>query len=323
MTHDHHDHSHHDHDHDDHHHDDHDHHHGHSHHHHAPASFGKAFAIGIALNSAFVIAEVIYGFYAHSLSLIADAGHNLSDVLGLLLAWSAASLAKRAATERHSYGFGRSSVLAALANAIFLLVSVGGIGWEAIQRLMNPEPINTTIMIVVAFFGVLVNGATALMFMSGRQHDLNLRAAFLHMAMDAVLSLGVVVAGAIIIYTGWLRVDPIMSLILVAVIIYGTWELLRDSLNLALDAVPENIDASAVTQYLRQLPMVTDLHHLHIWGLSTTEAALTVHLVVNDLSAGTQALAEIQHELNEHFHVGHATIQFELASGNCERVVCH
>lgn len=300
----------------------HDHDHDHDHHHHAPESFGKAFAIGIVLNTVFVVTEVIYGFYAHSLSLIADAGHNLSDVLGLLLAWSATSLAKRAATERHSYGFQRSSVLAALANAIFLLVSVGAIAWEAIQRLMTPETVSADIMIGVALLGVVINGITAMMFMSGRKDDLNLRAAFMHMATDALLSLGVVISGAIIVYTGWLRVDPAMSLILVAVIIYGTWELLRDSLNLALDAVPENIDPAAVRLYLKNLPMVTDVHHLHIWGLSTTEAALTVHLVVNDLQSGTQALAGIQHELHEHFHVGHATIQFEVASGECQDRSC-
>jgi cobalt-zinc-cadmium efflux system protein len=320
MTHDH-EHHHHDHDEHDHDHHDHDHHHGHGHSH-APASFGKAFAVGITLNTIFVVVEVIYGLLSHSLALIADAGHNLSDVLGLLLAWSAASLAKRAATEKHSYGFGRSSVLAALANAIFLLVSVGAIGWEAIQRLITPEVVTAPIMIAVAAFGVVINGITALMFMSGRKQDLNLRAAFMHMAMDAVLSLGVVVSGIIIYYTQWLRVDPLMSLILVGVIIFGTWELLRDSLNLALDAVPGHIDATAVTAYLRGLPMVIDLHHLHIWGLSTTEAALTVHLVVNDLQSGTNALAGIQHELHERFRVGHATIQFEFASGACEDVDC-
>jgi cobalt-zinc-cadmium efflux system protein len=177
-------------------------------------------------------------------------------------------------------------------------------------------------MIAVAAFGVVINGTTALMFMSGRKQDMNLRAAFMHMAVDALLSLGVVFSGIIIYYTQWLRVDPLMSLILVAVIIFGTWELLRDSLNLALDAVPEHIDANAVTMYLRSLPMVTDVHHLHIWGLSTTEVALTVHLVVNDLKSGTEALAGIQHELHEHYRINHATIQFELASGACADVVC-
>jgi len=299
------------------------HHENHSHgHHHTPGSFGKAFAIGIALNSAFVAAEVMYGFTAHSLSLIADAGHNLGDVLGLLLAWSAASLSKRAATERHSYGFGRSSVLAALANAVFLLVSVGAIAWEAVQRMIAPQPVNAAVMIAVALLGVVINGITALMFMSGRQQDLNVRAAFLHMATDALLSLGVVAAGIAIYYTQWLRVDPLVSLVLVAVIIRGTWSLLRDALNLALDAVPENIDTRGVEQYLRNLPRVTDVHHLHIWGLSTAETALTVHLVVNDLHSGTQALAGIQHDLHEQFHVGHATIQLELANVVCADVHC-
>lgn len=312
---------HHSHDHDYDHHHDHGHHHGH--HHHTPGSFGKAFAVGIVLNATFVVAEVIYGLTAHSLSLIADAGHNLGDVLGLLLAWSATSLSKRAATERHSYGFGRSSVLAALANAVFLLVAVGAIGWEAVQRMIAPQAVNAAVMIAVALFGVVINGITAMMFVSGRQDDLNLRAAFTHMAADAVLSLGVVAAGIIIYYTQWLRIDPLVSLVLVVSIIYGTWGLLRDSLNLALDAVPGHIDVRAVTDYLRTLPMVTDVHHLHIWGLSTAEAALTVHLVVNDMSSGTLALAGIQHDLHEQFHVGHATIQLELASGDCADVHCH
>ncbi|MEP6672325.1 MAG: cation diffusion facilitator family transporter [Chthoniobacter sp.] len=302
---------HHDHDHEDH-GDKHDHPHGHSHgHSHAPANFGRAFAVGIALNTIFVIVEVVYGLLSHSLALVADAGHNLSDVLGLGLAWGATFLAKRAATERHTYGFQRSSVLAALGNAIVLLVSVGAIAWEALQRLRTPDPVGAQTIIWVALLGIAINAGTALMFLSGRKGDLNVRGAFVHMAADALISAGVVVAGIVIAFTGWYWLDPAVSLLLAAIIIYGTWDLLRESINLSLDAVPEGIDPAAVSEYLRTLPSVADAHHLHIWGLSTTEVALTVHLVLTERSANDALLREINVTLRERFRIGHATIQFE------------
>jgi len=284
--------------------------HGHSHSH-APASFGRAFAIGIVLNTAFVVVETIYGLLSHSLALVADAGHNLSDVLGLALAWGATVLAKRAATERHTYGFRRSSVLAALGNAVFLLVSVGAIAWEAITRLRTPDHVGAQTVIWVALLGILINAGTAMLFMAGRKDDLNVRGAFIHMAADAAISAGVVVAGILIAFTGWFWIDPVVSLLVAAVIIYGTWDLLRESVNLSLDAVPEGIDLAGVRSYLAALPAVTDAHHLHIWGLSTTEAALTVHLVLAAGADSSPLLREINATLKERFRIDHATIQFE------------
>lgn len=299
------------------------HHHGHSHSH-SPPNYGRAFAVGILLNTIFISAEVFYGFMSHSLALVADAGHNLGDVLGLFLAWGATALGRRAATERHSYGFQRSTVLAALANAVFLLVAVGGIVLEAIHRFTAPSTITAQIVIWVATVGIFINAGTAMMFMSGRKGDLNIRGAFLHMAADAVISAGVVVGGIIIMFTGWQWVDPALSLTLSASIVYGAWKLLRDSLNLALDAVPEGIDAAAVRAYLLGLPAVTDAHHLHIWGLSTTEAALTVHLVLADDTRSNALLHDINHELHERFGIGHATIQFEsIGEVACCSENCH
>lgn len=290
----------------------HDHGHGHGHAH-APASFGRAFAIGIALNTSFVVLEAVYGFRVHSLALLADAGHNSSDVLGLFLAWGATILTKSAATERHTYGLKRTSVLAALFNAVFLLVSVGAIGWEALRRLGEPAPFSAQTMIWVSAAGIFINAATAVMFMSGRKDDLNIRGAFAHMAADALISAGVVVAGVVILFTHWYWLDPAVSLVLAAVIIFGSWELLRDSVDLALDAVPAHIDPGAVRAYLTELPEVIDAHHLHIWGLSTTEAALTVHLVVEPGRPANELLCEINHHLKEQFRIGHATIQLESA----------
>ncbi|HSI13887.1 MAG TPA: cation diffusion facilitator family transporter [Chthoniobacter sp.] len=308
--------NHHDHDHDEAHSHDHGHDHGHSH---APASFGRAFAIGIVLNTVFVIVETVYGLLSHSLALVADAGHNLSDVLGLFLAWGATVLAKRAATERHTYGFKRSSVLAALGNAIVLLVSVGAIAWEAVQRLRMPDHVGAQTVIWVALLGILINAGTAVLFMSGRKGDLNVRGAYVHMLADAAISAGVVIAGIVIAFTGWFWLDPAVSLVVAAIIIYGTWDLLRESINLSLDAVPEGIDATAVSTYLRSLPGVCNAHHLHIWGLSTTEAALTVHLVLTNPTQGDTLLREINATLRERFRIGHATIQFEsAATGACE-----
>ncbi|HEY3901385.1 MAG TPA: cation diffusion facilitator family transporter [Chthoniobacter sp.] len=292
-------------------------------HSHAPPNFSRAFVIGIVLNTGFVIVEVIYGLLAHSLALVADAGHNLSDVLGLFLAWGAAVLTGRAATPHYTYGFKRSSVLAALANAIFLLVSVGAIAWEALQRLRAPSTVSASTIIWVAVVGIIVNGITALLFMSGRKNDLNIRGAFLHMAADAVISAGVVVAGVVIVFTEWFWIDPVVSLIVSAIIVFGTWSLLRESVNLSLDAVPEGINSTAVHEYLLSLPTVVDAHHLHIWGLSTTEVALTVHLILATGTSGDELLATVNRELRERFRIGHATIQFESRrEPECEKEDC-
>ncbi|MGN6628192.1 MAG: cation diffusion facilitator family transporter [Tepidisphaeraceae bacterium] len=282
---------------------------GHSH---APADFGRAFAIGVTLNLAFVVVEGIYGTFAHSLSLVADAGHNLSDVLGLLLAWGAIALGKRRPSERRTYGLRRSSILAALANALILLIAVGGIAWEAVRRLADPEPVATITVMVVAGIGILVNGITAALFMAGRAHDVNIRGAFLHMAADTIVSLGVVIAALAMRYTGWLWLDPVISLVIAAVITYGTWGLLVESLNLAVDGVPRGIDPEKVTHYLQALPGVEAVHDLHIWGMSTTEAALTVHLVKPDATLDDALLARIRRDLHDRFAIEHTTIQFEL-----------
>ena len=286
----------------------HDHSHGHSH---APANFGRAFAIGVALNTGFVVIEATFGFLSHSLALVADAGHNLSDVLGLLLAWGASILVRRSPTARRTYGLRRSSILAALFNAVFLLVAIGAIAWEAVGRFRHPEPVAGGTVIWVALVGIAVNTATALLFMSGRKDDLNIRGAFLHMAADAGVSLGVVVAGVIILFTGWQWLDPVVSLAIVAVILVGTWGLLRDSVNLALDAVPENIDTADVTAYLAALPGVTEVHDLHIWAMSTTETALTALLVIPDGRVGDALLARTCAELHDRFGIEHATMQIE------------
>lgn len=293
-------------------HDGHDHHHhgglGHSH---APADFGRAFAIGTALNVGFVAVQVVFGLFAHSLALLADAGHNLSDVLGLLLAWWASHLVKSQPTERRTYGLGRTSILAALANVIFLLVAVGGITWEAFRRFGNPEPVAGGTVIWVAALGIVVNAATAMLFMSGRKGDLNVRGAFLHMLADAAVSAGVVLAGFAILYTGWRWLDPVTSLFINAVIVWGTWGLLRDSANLALDAVPADIDTAAVRASLVALPGVTAAHDLHIWALSTTQNALTVHLVKPGVEGDDALLAHTSEVLRERFGIAHATIQLE------------
>ena len=283
----------------------------HSHDHSHGVDFGRAFAIGVALNSAFIIAEVVFGLFSHSLTLLADAGHNLGDVLGLIMAWAAASLQGRTATDRYTYGFRRTSVLAALFNALLLLVSVGAIAWEAIRRIVHPEPVAGLTIIWVAALGVLVNGVTAWMFASGRKGDLNIRGAFLHMAADAAVSVGVVIAGLILLRTGWALVDPISSLVLVAIILLGTWGLFRDSLNLALDAVPEGIDLPAVRRWLEALPEVAALHHLHVWGLSTTETACTAHVVKRDPNLDDALLRKIADGLHDEFGIEHTTVQFE------------
>ena len=300
---------------------DHDHHHdhkGHAHeghgpdgHHHTPANFGKAFAIGIALNLAYVFGEAFYGVVAHSLALLADAGHNLGDVLGLAGAWLASILSKRRPSGRYTYGLRRSSILAALANAVLLLVVTGGIAWEGIQRLIHPVSVGGSIIMAVATAGIIVNGVTALLFMSGRKDDLNIKGAFIHMASDALVALGVVVAGAVIMWTGWLWIDPAVSLIVSAIIVAGTWSLLRDSVNFSLDAVPPGIDKAKIMSFLQKLPGVVEVHDLHIWGMSTTETALTAHLVRPGAALDDNMLHHAAEELKEHFNIGHATFQVE------------
>ncbi len=290
---------------------DHEHHHGGLGHSHAPKDFGAAFAIGTALNLGFVVVQVVFGLFAHSLALLADAGHNLGDVFGLLLAWWASHLVKSIPTERRTYGLGRSSILAALANAVFLLVAVGGITWEAVRRFHDPTPVAGGTVICVAALGIAINTATALLFMAGRKGDLNVKGAFLHMAADAAVSAGVVVAGIAIFYTGWHWLDPVTSLLINAIIVWGTWGLLRDATNLALDAVPSGIDTAAVRSYLEKLPEVVAVHDLHIWALSTTQTALTVHLVKPDAEIDDGLLARVYDELRENFGIAHATIQLE------------
>jgi cobalt-zinc-cadmium efflux system protein len=297
----------------------HGHRHDHGHHHHAPADFGRAFAIGTALNIAFVAVEAGFGFASHSVALLADAGHNLSDVLGLLVAWGAATLAKRPASGRFTYGLKSSSILAALANGVLLLVAVGAILWEAVRRLADPPPVQAGALIWVAAAGIVVNTATALLFARGRHGDLNIRGAYLHMAADALVSAGVVVAGLVIVATGWRWVDPVVSLIIVAVILAGTTGLLRDALTMALQAVPSSIDPGAVRAMLAALPGVSRVHDLHIWPMSTTENALTAHLVMPDGHPGDAFLADVQHRLAHDHAIGHTTLQIELADAQpCE-----
>ena len=295
--------------------DHHDHAGGHAGHHHAPASFGRAFAIGIALNLAYVVGEAFYGVVAHSLALLADAGHNLGDVLGLAGAWAAATLSKRRPGGRYTYGLRRASILAALANAVLLLVVTGGIAWEGILRLVHPRPVGGTVVMAVAAVGIVVNGATALLFLSGRKGDLNIKGAFTHMASDALVALGVVLAGAAIQATGWLWIDPAVSLAVSAVIVAGTWSLLRDSVNFSLDAVPPGIDPARIALFLQQLPGVAEVHDLHIWGMSTTETALTAHLVRPGAGPDDDILHAAAAALKEQFQIGHATFQVETGTG--------
>jgi cobalt-zinc-cadmium efflux system protein len=278
---------------------------------HAPPNYDRAFAVAISLNVAFVGAEAGAGWYGNSLALLADAGHNLGDVLSLLLAWGSRYLTGRAATTRRTYGLRRSSILAALTNAILLLLAVGAIGWEALTRLSESAYANGKVVMIVAAIGVVINGATALLFMRGRHDDLNIRGAYLHMAADAAVSLGVVVAGGLILVTQWHWLDPAVSLVIVVVIAYSSWSLLRESLDLALDAVPEAINPALVEHYLQSLPEISSVHHLHIWAMSTTEVALTAHLVKRDAHLDDAFLRRVHSELHDQFGIGHATLQLE------------
>jgi cobalt-zinc-cadmium efflux system protein len=286
------------------------------HHHPAPNNQGLTFAITIFLNLAFVGVEFVYGFMVNSTALIADAGHNVSDVLGLLLSWGAIILARRQPSKRYTYGLRSTSILAALANAMLLLVACGAIAWEAVHRFSQPPAIAGLTISVVAGVGIAINGLSALLLMKGSKGDLNIRSAYLHMAADTAVSLAVVIAGIAMLYTGWYWLDPAISLVIVVVIVIGTWGLLRESLHLALSAVPTLIDAPAIDAYLSQLEGVTDIHDLHIWGLSTTENALTVHLVMPSGHPGDAFMDACVLTLKERFSVHHSTLQIELGTTN-------
>ena len=286
--------------------------HGHSHDHsRTPADFGRAFLIGTLLNTGFVVVEATYGILANSVALLADAGHNLSDVLGLLMAWGAATLSKRGPSERYTYGLRRSSILAALFNAVFLLVAIGAIGLEAARRLAEPAPVESGVVMAVACAGIAVNAITAALFAGGRKGDINVRGAFLHMVGDAMVSAGVVVAAFAVSRTGWLWLDPVTSIAIVAIILVGTWRLLRDALTMALDAVPPGIDAAGVGEALAALPGVERVHDLHIWPMSTTEAALTCHLFMPGSAGGDRFLHAASAMLEQRFGIAHVTIQIE------------
>jgi cobalt-zinc-cadmium efflux system protein len=290
-------------------------------HSHEIKNYNKAFGIGIALNLVYIIVEVVYGMLVNSMALIADAGHNFSDVLGLLLAWGGAHLAKTAVTKNRTYGLRKSTILAALFNAIILLIAVGAISIEAIRKISDPEPIGGTVMMIVAGVGVIVNTLTAMLFFKGKEKDLNIKGAFIHMAADAGISLGVVAAGLLINLTGFYLIDPIISLLIVIVITIGTWGLLKDSINLSMDAVPKNINPEEVEKYLSSLDGVKEVHDLHIWALSTTEVALTVHLVIPDEQKDDRFLGKLCKRLYDKFGIDHSTVQIEknAQSANCAK----
>jgi len=294
-------------------------HHAHGHHHHAPADFGRAFAIGVTLNVAYVAAQVAFGLLANSVALLADAAHNLGDVLSLVLAWGASVLVKREPSGRFTYGLRKTSVLAALANAVLLVFVTGAIAWEAVHRFLAPSPVAGWTIVWVAALGIAINGGTAMLFFRGRQSDLNIRGAFMHMAADAVVSLGVVIAGVAILFTNWTWLDPAVSLVISVVILWGTWDLLRDSVRMSLDAVPEGIRLDDVRGYLGGLEGVTEVHDLHIWPMSTTETALTAHLLMPAGHPGDAYITSVCEQLRARFRISHTTVQIEIDP----RVPCH
>lgn len=287
-------------------------------HKHTAGNFGWAFATGTVLNSGLVIAEIIFGLRANSLALLADALHNAGDVIGLLLSWGATRLTQWQPTEKRTYGLRKASVFAALINALLLLLATGGILWEAIRRLQETPAVRSGLVITVAAVGIAINTATALMFLKGRKEDLNIRSAFLHMVADAAISAGVVAAGVLILFTGLVLIDPAVSILIAITIFIGTWTLLRESVNLVMDAVPDIVDTESVRQYLAGLSAVKDVHHLHIWALSTTNIAITVHLVLLKPELDNNLLTDIRHELHDRFRIDHATIQLE----GCENEIC-
>ncbi|WP_340111684.1 cation diffusion facilitator family transporter [Maribellus mangrovi] len=292
--------------------------HSHNHHHESGNRHGKAFAIGIALNVVFVAVEVVYGLLANSSALLADAGHNASDVLSLVFAWTAAWMATIRPTGKYTYGLRKTTILVSILNALLLFGAVGFIAWDAIGKIKNPEPVAGTQVMIVAGIGVVINTITALLFMKGQKEDLNIKGAFLHMAADASVSLGVVIAGLLIIYTGALWIDPLTSFLIIGVVLWGTWHLFTDSLKLALDAVPEHIEVDEVRAFLESQAGVIDVHDLHIWAMSTTKVALTAHLIMpggND----DEFLARLQDDLEHKFAIGHTTFQIEKeqVEANC------
>ncbi len=285
-------------------------------HDHGIKNYNRSFAVGVLLNIIFVLIEGGYGFKTGSLALVADAGHNFSDVLSLLLAWGAVFMAGKSSSVNRTYGYKRITILASLTSALLLLFALGGITWEAIGRMLSPQPVPGLPVVIVAAIGVVINTATALLFVSGQKHDLNIKGAFLHMAADAGISLGVVAAGGAIIVTGWEWIDPTITVFIVIIVLIGTWGLLRDSFNLSLDAVPKGINIKEIENYLRNLSDIEDIHDLHVWALSTTEAALTVHLISKKNMIDNQLLHDIEHQLHDKFGIEHATIQMEFAEDN-------
>jgi cobalt-zinc-cadmium efflux system protein len=289
----------------------------HDHHAHGATNFGAAFAIATALNLGLVVAQIVYGLAANSVALLADAGHNFGDALGLVLAWGAYRLGRAAPTERFTYGFRSASILSALINAILLLVATGAITWEAIQRFGRPEQTDGVTVMIVAGAAIVVNGLAAQLLMAGGKDDLNIRSAFAHLAADAAVSAGVVIAGAVLLLTGWTWVDPVASLLVSVAIVWGTWGLLWESLHLSMNAVPQGVSIADVRGYLGNLPGVAGVHDLHIWPMSTTETALTVHLVCDGGHAGDTFLMDTAHELEHRFGIRHATIQVETGERDC------
>lgn len=283
-------------------------------HSHAPAGYNRAFAIGIVLNLGFVAVEAFYGWQIDSLALLADAGHNLSDVAGLVLAWGASLAGRFTPDHRHTYGWRRASIMAAFANAILLLVAMGSLAWEALSRINAPTPTEGHTIIAVAAVGIAVNGITAALFMSGRSTDLNVRGAFAHMAADALVSLGVVIAGALYLWTGWQWLDPVTSLVIALVIVIGTWSLFKQSLHLLFDGVPESVDLLAVQAFLRSQPGVAGIHDLHVWAMSTSDIALTAHLVMPKGHPGDDFFRTIETALHDRYEITHSTIQIDLSS---------
>jgi len=323
-----HDHRHGEHDHDEHHHGTHDHAHGHSHahdhgHSHAPKDFGFTFAVVTALNIALVVVQVAFGILANSVALLADAGHNFGDALALLLAWGAHVMCKATPTPRYTYGFRSASILAALANGVILLVATGAIAWEAIQRFSEADEVAGMTVMVVAALGIVINGISAWLLLAGQAGDLNIRGAFLHLVGDALVSVGVVVAGGLILLTGWHWIDPAASLVISAVIIWSTWGLLRNAVNLSLNAVPHGINPDAVRAYLEGLPGVKCIHDLHIWAMSTTETALTVHLVMPKGQTGDAFLRQLSQDLHTKFEIDHPTVQVEIDGDDCKLAPDH
>jgi cobalt-zinc-cadmium efflux system protein len=282
---------------------------------HPPAEDGvrTAFLVAVGLNAAFIVSEVVFGFRSGSLALLSDAGHNLGDVLGLLLAWGAILLARRAPSLRRTYGLRRSTILAAVANAVVLLIAVGAVALEAVQRLRHPAPVAGPTVVAVASLGIVVNGVSAWLLGRGNRDDLNVRAAVQHLLADTAVSFGVVLAGVTLVFTRWLWLDPLVSLLVSALIVAGTWRILRESLDLAMDAVPGRIDPAAVRAYLEAVPGVVDVHDLHIWAMSTTETALTAHLITDRAGLDDELTARIVRELSERFGIAHPTLQWEGA----------